>query len=529
MAQKPLPGSERQPLRGAHAVGRTAGDQRLEVTVVVRHRDPEGLRAHIDDLAQGGRREPMTHDAFAAAYGAEPGDLERVVAFAQARGLAVVQAHAGRRSVILSGSVAQFEAAFGVELNDFEFDGGSYRGRTGPLHIPEDLDGVVEAVLGLDNRPAAKPHFRIRPQGSPKAQGIAQGAQAAAAPTDFTPPQIAQLYGFPAGDGAGQAVALIELGGGFKPADLQTYFKGLGVTPPKVTALSVDHATNTPTGSADGPDAEVMLDIEVVGAVAPGAAIGVYFAPNTDAGFLDAITTAAHDQTNKPSVISISWGGPESSWTAQAMTSFDNAFQDAAVLGITVLVASGDNGSTDGVNDGAQHVDFPASSPHATGCGGTHLTAKGAAIAAEQVWNDGADGGAGGGGVSATFAAPAWQTGLQATATGGAATPLARRGVPDVAGDADPESGYQVRVDGQDTVVGGTSAVAPLWAGLIARINAASGARAGFINPVLYKAPQALRDVTAGDNDAFIATPGWDACTGLGTPNGAAVAEALKA
>ncbi|THD58058.1 S53 family peptidase [Phenylobacterium sp.] len=516
MAQKPLPGSERHPMRGARAVGRTAGDQRLEATVVVRRRDPEGLRAHVADLAQGRPRAPMTHDAFAAAYGAAPEDLERVAAFAQTHGLAVVQTHAARRSVVLSGSVAQFEAAFGVELSDFEFDGGSYRGRTGALHVPEDLNKVIEAVLGLDNRPAAKPHFRIR-------------QDAAAAPTAFTPIEVAELYGFPAGDGVGQTVALIELGGGYKPADLQTYFKGLGVTAPKVTALSVDHAKNAPTGSADGPDGEVMLDIEVVGAVAPGAAIGVYFAPNTDAGFLDAITTAAHDQANKPSVISISWGGPESSWTAQAMTSFDSAFQDAAVLGITVLVASGDNGSTDGLSDGAQHVDFPASSPHATGCGGTRLTAKGAVLEAEQVWNDGADGGAGGGGVSATFALPTWQAGLAATAADGAATPLARRGVPDVAGDADPDSGYEVRVDGQDTVIGGTSAVAPLWAGLIARINAASGARAGFINPALYKSPQALHDITVGDNGAFEAAKGWDACTGLGTPNGAAVAAALKA
>jgi kumamolisin len=430
----------------------------------------------------------------------------------------VVQAHAGRRIVVLSGTVAQFEAAFDVQLSDFEFDGGSYRGRTGALSIPEELAGVVEAVLGLDNRPAAQPHFRLRRSGAP----------AAAQPTDFTPLQVAQLYAFPAGDGAGQTIALIELGGGYKPADLKTYFKGLGVTAPKVTAVGVDHAKNAPTGSADGPDGEVMLDIEVAGAVAPGASVVVYFAPNTDAGFLDAITTAAHDTTHKPSVISISWGGPESSWTAQAFASFDGAFQDAAVLGVTVLAASGDNGSADGVAGGGRHVDFPASSPHVTGCGGTRLTAKGSAIAAEQVWNDGSSGGAGGGGVSTKFPTPTWQQGLKATSKSGAATALAKRGVPDVAGDADPESGYQVRVDGQDTVIGGTSAVAPLWAGLIARINGANGAKAGFINPALYKASQALRDVTTGDNGAFEAAKGWDACTGLGSPNGAAVAAALR-
>ena len=258
-----------------------------------------------------------------------------------------------------------------------------------------------------------------------------------------------------------------------------------------MSAIGVDHGKNAPTGDAGGPDGEVMLDIEVAGAVAPKAKIAVYFAPNTDAGFLDAITTAIHDTRRKPTIVSISWGGPESSWTAQSLTAFDSAFQDAAALGVTVLVASGDNGSTDGVDDGAQHVDFPASSPHVTGCGGTRLTASGTtAITSEVVWNEGADGGAGGGGVSAAFDLPSWQTHLQVRAAGGAASPLTKRGVPDVAGDADPQSGYRVRVDGQDAVFGGTSAVAPLWAGLIARINAKAGMSAGFLNPaVLYAAP----------------------------------------
>ena len=156
---------------------------------------------------------------------------------------------------------------------------------------------------------------------------------------------------------------MIELGGGYRPADLDAYFKSLGLTTPVVTAVSVDHLQNTPTGDANGPDGEVMLDIEVIGAIAPQAKIAVYFAPNTDAGFLDAITTAIHDTTNQPSVISISWGGAESTWTSQAMTAMDEAFQAAAALGITVCAASGDNGSSDAVSDGGDHVDFPASSP----------------------------------------------------------------------------------------------------------------------------------------------------------------------
>jgi kumamolisin len=264
-----------------------------------------------------------------------------------------------------------------------------------------------------------------------------------------------------------------------------------------------------------------MLDIEVVGAIAPQANIVVYFAPNTDAGFLDAITTAIHDTTHKPSVISISWGGPESSWTAQAMTSMDAAFQAAATMGITVCVASGDSGSSDGVSSGDQ-VDFPSSSPFALGCGGTSLQATGGTIASEVVWNDGSEGGASGGGISSYFAVPTWQTGLTADEQGQSVA-LSKRGVPDVAGNADPETGYAVRIDGTNTVIGGTSAVAPLWAALLARINQVSGKPVGYINPQLYQNPKALRDITSGNNGDFAATVGWDACTGLGSPNGAAL------
>jgi kumamolisin len=290
----------------------------------------------------------------------------------------------------------------------------------------------------------------------------------------------------------------------------------------------VDHGKNHPTGDPNGPDGEVMLDIEVVGAIAPGAHIAVYFAPNTDAGFLDAITTAVHDTNNRPSVISISWGGAESSWTQQSLTAFDSAFQAAAAMGITVCVASGDNGSSDGVNDGANHVDFPASSPYALACGGTNLQGSGTTITGESVWNNGAQGGASGGGISSVFPLPTWQDGLQVALTSGGNQALTMRGVPDVSGDADPESGYDVRIDGTDTVIGGTSAVAPLWAGLIARINAASRSSVGFINPILYASPSSLNDITSGNNGNFAAGSHWDACTGLGSPDGAKIATLLE-
>ena len=291
--------------------------------------------------------------------------------------------------------------------------------------------------------------------------------------------------------------------------------------------IGVDGGSNEPSGDPGSADGEVGLDIEVIGAIAPDARIAVYFAPNTDQGFIDAVTTAVHDTQNAPSVISISWGGPESSWTAQARQALDQAFADAVSLGVTVCVASGDNGAGDGVGDGKAHVDFPASSPHALGCGGTRLQADGTTITAESVWNSGSQGGASGGGVSDTFAPPDWQlsAGLPPSANAG---DRVGRGVPDVAGNADPATGYQIEVDGRQLTIGGTSAVAPLWAGLITLLNQGLGKPIGFLNPLLYSLGRdtaALRDITTGNNTVagspgYDAGPGWDCCTGLGSPNG---------
>jgi kumamolisin len=523
MAKVPLKGSERSAVEGARILAPAEPRERMEVSVLIRRRAAQRLQARLAALLSGRHGAGyMTRDEFAREHGADPADFARVRSFAQAQGLAVLQEHAARRTVVLSGTVDEFSAAFGVELHQTLHAGGTYRGRTGAIYLPDELNGVVEAVLGLDNRPQAKPHFRTRPT-----VGNVNWHKAATPPVSFTPPQIASLYQFPSGAGEGQCVGLIELGGGFRPADLDAYFSGLNLAAPTVTAVSIDHGSNSPTGSADGPDGEVMLDVEVVGAIAPGARIAVYFAPNTDAGFLDAITTAIHDTTHNPSVISISWGSAESSWTAQAMTAMDEAFQTAATLGVTICVACGDNGSSDGVNDGADHVDFPASSPFALACGGTSLRADQASIASETVWDDGAKGGASGGGISSFFPAPTWQKGISAQSTQGKSIPLTKRGVPDVAGDADPDTGYEVRVDGANTVIGGTSAVAPLWAALIARINQATGKAAGYINPRLYQNPQALRDITQGNNGDFTARAGWDACTGLGSPNGNALSAVI--
>ena len=511
----PLPGSKKAAPAGAKLAGTLSKSETLTVTVVLKRKTALPASGHNFALHQD-------RQSFNAAHGADPTGVSAVEKFAHSHHLTVVDSSTRKRRVILAGTVAAMSAAFEVELHCYqnEATGHSFRGRTGTISIPKELDGAVLAVLGLDNRPVAKPHFRRKKKHQP----------APAPPATFNPPQVAQLYGFPTSvTGAGQTIGIIELGGGYSATDLSTYFSGLGITEPNVTAVSVDSGANTPGGDADG---EVMLDIEVAGSIAPGANIAVYFAPNTDQGFIDAITDAVHDTTRTPSVISISWGGPEDSWTAQSQTAMNAALQDAAALGVTVTVAAGDNGSTDG-ETGALHVDFPASSPYSLACGGTTLTANGTSIASEVVWNEtAANEGATGGGVSNVFPLPTYQqsAGVPAQPT----TNFVGRGVPDVAGDADPTTGYNVLVDGQNEVVGGTSAVAPLWAALIALLNQQLGKNQGFINPTLYSLGEAVfNDITSGSNDDgglgyYSAASGWDPCSGLGSPNAAALLSALS-
>jgi kumamolisin len=525
--KNPLAGSERAPLRGAREIGAANPNEKVNVTIRLRSRAGKKPAVTSDTFRQSPtERRVLSRDEYEKSHGADPSSIAQVEAFARDNGLTVVEKSAARRTVILSGTVAAVSKAFGVELKQYEHPtAGKYRGRTGPVHIPENLRDHVEAVMGLDNRPQAMPHFRRR-----RARA---GAKPHAAPGDgsFTPPQVASLYSFPTNvDGTGECIAIIELGGGFNTNDLTNYFNQLNLPKsPNVTAVSVGNGQNQPTGDPNGPDGEVMLDIEVAGSVAPGANIVVYFADNTDAGFLNAVTTAVHDTTNNPSVVSISWGSAESEWTSQAMTQMDEAFQAAAAMGVSICVASGDNGSTDGEQDGLNHVDFPCSSPYALACGGTFLQGSGNTITNETVWNELANGeGAGGGGISDFFALPTYQ---QNAGVPPSANPGGRigRGVPDVAGDADPTSGYQTLVDGQPDVIGGTSAVAPLWAGLIALLNEDLGKPVGYLNPVLYQtvAPGGFNDITSGNNGAYSAGPGWDACTGLGSAIGTAIEAAL--
>jgi kumamolisin len=578
-----LAGSERASLPGAADAGPLDTSQRAEVTVVVRRR-----AAIPAEIVEGPT--VLTSDELAERYGADPADVDLVGQELSRRGLEVTAVHPATRRIKVTGTLADLASAFGTTLRQVSSPdpGGrgnvTHRYREGALFVPAALGGVVTAVLGLDTRPQARPHFRAR--------------AAAAQGTSYTPPQVAEIYQFPAGTtGSGLTIAVIELGGGFSTTDLTTYFGQLGIAVPAISAVSVDGASNAPGSDPSGADVEVALDVDVIGAVAPGAKQLVYFAPNNgDQGFVDAISDAA-SATPAPIAISISWGQSEDSWTAQGLSAMNAAMSDAAALGVTVCAAAGDNGSGDSVTDGQPHCDFPASSPYALGCGGTKLIADPATgvISSEVVWNETASNeGAGGGGVSDQFALPSWQAtaGVPARATSGtgggtsgsggsggsgggsggsgggsggsgdghhhrhhqgeehqhaeagaeadasgvpaAAGSAGGRGVPDVAGNADPTTGYQIYSDGQSQVVGGTSAVAPLWSALISRLAQATGKRFGLIQPLLYTGitpgtdVAGFHDITSGNNGAYSAGPGWDACTGLGSPDGTALLTRLQ-
>ena len=512
----PLPGSERDAPEIRRAAVSVPADETIQITVVLRR------RAEVPEAALN-RATPLSRNELAQTYGADPADVALATRILTSAGAQIVGVDPASRRLRVAGSVGVLCAIFGTSLKvatEQEPDGTvvTYRQRTGNLSLPAALDGVVIAVLGLDDRPQTRTRFQI--------------AAPAAVTTSYTPPQLAEIYQFPAGtDGTGQTVAILELGGGFTQAELTSYFRSLGITPPTVTAVGVDGGANRPERNPNGADGEVMLDIEIVGAMAPGADIVVYFAPNTDAGFLDALSQAAHADTT-PVAISISWGQSEDAWTAQARTAFDQALTDAAALGVTVTAAAGDDGSSDGATDGKVHTDFPASSPHALACGGTRLDANPTTgvVNSEVVWNNGVGSGATGGGVSDVFGLPSWQSTV-------GVPPLAGRpgrGVPDVAANSDPQTGYQVLVDGQKLVFGGTSAVSPLWAALLARMAQSLGRPFGLLQPAVYAGVSAgvvadgFRDITSGNNGAYRAGPGWDACTGLGVPIGDELLGALN-
>lgn len=499
-----LENSSRQPMSGAAPVGAADPNETVSVSILVRRRPdapPFPDTAALASTPVAGRK-CLSREEFADTYGALPADLAAVEDFARDHGLSIVESSIPRRTVVVSGTVRQMNQAFGVELQQHQSPTHRYRSFSGQVHVPAARADLIEGVFGLDNRQIARP-------------AIVRADTTAAATAPLTPPEVAKLYNFPAQSAAGQTIGIIEFGGGYKPADIQAFFNGLHLPVPTLTDVSVDGATNSPDNTT--ATVENLLDIDVAGSVAIGAKIVMYFAPGNEQGFLDVITKSIHDATNKPSVLSISWVWGEPAW----ITSLSTIFQEAFALGVTVFAASGDNGSGAAPNAG---VNYPASDPWVTGCGGTSVENVVGASFYQPVWPGS------GGGISSVFGLPSWQSWAHVPPSVNPGGHVGR-GVPDVAGNADPSSGYMLIENGTSTGPwGGTSAVAPLYAGLVALLNANLGEPVGYLNYNLYafSGPYVYDDVTVGSNGAYNAGAGWDACTGFGSINGTQLLTALR-
>jgi kumamolisin len=550
----PVPGSERPLPPGAELLDAAEGpaaDAQLSVSVYLRS-DP-GTAAAFDPATEA-ERDLSTRRYLSAVevedqYGAAPDELRAVAEWLTSFGLTVTQTNRSARRLRVSGSAARFSEAFGVELRAASHAGTRFHTLTGPVQLPDDIATLIEAVFGLDDRPFGRSFIRQADGAFQTAIGAwsragGMGSNVPVPPGSFLPPQVATLYDFPSPSASGQTVAIFAFNdastrGGYTAAVLDEYFTSdLKLTAPKITNVTVLGPGNQPGDGSNPDDAspEVYLDLSMVGSLAPGAKSIVYFTEFTEQGWVDALTEASTDATHDPSVISISYGNPEdgsgSAWTASAIRQVNQAFEAAAARGKTITAASGDSGASDGESSGV-HVDFPASSPWVLACGGTRLAGAGMSVSSETVWNDLAQGnGATGGGVSTVFALPSWQTSAKVPDNVSSHKP--GRGVPDVASLADPQTPYIVAQPGGTGGVGGTSAAAPLWAALIARLNAlAPSTPVGYLNPKLYGlAENPLRDITVGSNKSadgpgYEAGPGWDACTGWGSPGAGSLASAL--
>jgi len=507
-------------------------DERISVTLMIR----AGLAEHAAerlariDAQRPHEREHVTHDWIAQHYTSSADDLAAVISWLENSGVAgisIADTDPEAHTVTVEGSLASFAELFHIE---FFIDGDTY-GETAPPRIPDDLKGIVLAVFGLRNTRAAAPHA-LSPYTPPK-----RHTPGTLMVLEVTPEQIAEFYGFPKGaTGKGQQVAIITLGGGYREEDLAAHFREHNRQAPSWKFVGVKGATNDPAspeavaafwdklkqgGAPDAGDEQAIwtvestMDVELVGTFAPGASIVVYGTKNTTDGIRAAFKAAIADPAT--TVISCSWGFDEIE-NQKPVTAIDaTLFAKAKALGITIVASSGD--------DPSSTTPFPACSPNVLSCGGTTVSVS---PRKETAWLDTKFHMGTGGGFSKTFSLPGWQqSALEAWAGQQKTQVPTGRAVPDVAAKADLENGFTVIIGDLKVPVGGTSAAVPLWAALIALANEglstanSAARRLGLITAALYGDRAfhgATRDITAGNNGKFKAGPGWDPCTGLGSP-----------
>ncbi len=524
---------------GSVAKRRTNPNRWLELTVGVRRRKPLPDLSALDAKLPG-ERKYMTRDQLRTDYGSDPAAVDAIEKFAAAHHLVVTRKEPASARLGLGGTVADISNAFGVKLLDYSHPKlGEFHARTGPVMLPAEIGDAITGVFGLNNHRILRrmPHrqqtFDARMPSGPQSRPW------------FIPTELAGIYNFPDADAGSQCIGLLEFGGGVEPSDVTAYFQQLGVPAPDIRIVAVDGVGTDPAADPNSTG-EVMLDVDVAGAMAGGAKVAVYFSTFDEKGLVDILSAVINDSANDPGVLSVSWGWDENQpfnngilWSQAAIDHVNHSLLAVAQLGVTVCVSTGDDGSEAQVQDGQAHVNFPATSPYVLAVGGTTLHARkganGAMAVTEVVWNDGPGSGTGGG-VSDITPVPSWQEGKVPRSIN--AGNFAGRAIPDVAANADPATGYLVMSGGKLGIVGGTSASAPLWASLVTRINALTGTRAGNFNALLYGSigpAGVLRDIVTGNNDTdglldgqFQAGPGWDACTGWGVPDGVKLLAALK-
>jgi kumamolisin len=489
--------------------GSVAPGASISVAVSLAPRDSAGLDAFLAQITNPKSalyKHYLTVSQFAARYGASPAAVKQVTDYLTSQGLKVSSVTANKLTVNATGTAAQVATAFGTQLSTYHDAAAKrdYYANAAAPSLPATVAANVVDVAGLSNY-ARSVHYSEPNTAVPHATRKAV--------TGLTPTKARTAYNLSseisAGyDGTGQTVGLIEFSA-YTQSDVAAYDSYFSLSPATPTVVKADGGT-TDTSGKD----EVELDIEVIQALAPGAAIKVYEAPNSDAG--EVAMYSAIVSADVP-VISISWGTYEAGETSSNRTALDTDFKQAAAQGESVYAASGDSGSDD-AGDGGTSVDFPASDTYVTGTGGTTLsyTSSTGAYQSESAWSGS------GGGVSSLFATPSFQSPVNSGSN---------RDVPDVAAVADPNTGWAIYEAGSWQEFGGTSAAAPNWAAFTAiydQYAAGSGGSAlGYANSTLYALAQtssystAFHDVTSGSNGAYSAGTGYDTVTGWGSYNGA--------
>jgi subtilase family serine protease len=495
--------------------------------------DNAAIDAFVADLynpASPNYKKFLTPDQFATKFAPSQEAVNQVTDFAKAQGLNVDEVTSDHKFVKVSGSVDQVEKAFDITINDYQnSNGDKYFANASEPMVPDFLQNIISGVHGLSSEAKYK-HASVTKPSSFNQPFVAgkpntATAHAGSGPSGgYTPTELRSAYDIAplnsAGyNGTGQSVALMELDG-YSQTNITQFVNYYGLGSPTPSKILVDGYN----GAAGSGQIEVELDIEVINAIAPKANVAVYEGPNTGQGLIDVYQKIANDNTSKS--ISVSWGICEAQSTTAEMNSLHTIFSQYASQGQSIFDASGDDGAYD-CGTTALAVDSPANDPYVTGVGGTNLTLSGGSYSSEKVWSNTSTSpkSGGGGGLSTVYAKPTWQTGTGTTNS----YSNGKRQVPDVSAAADPATGYSVYSAGSWTSVGGTSAAAPLWAGIAAINNqyalANGKAVLGQANPTLYKmfnttqTYPAFHDITTGTNLYYPATAGYDLATGIGTPD----------